>query len=225
MLTAAEIRANFPLFAGISGAEWPAFAQQIRLRAARFARDELIFRAGSAATQLGLVAQGRVQVEQTDYWGRSGLMAVLQPGDMFGEAFAVSGTALTVSVRALDAAEVLLADVAPLLGGAGDSPALATARRNLLAVLARKNLALAMRLEHMGQRRLREKLLSYFSRQASLAGGQAFCLPLNRQQLADYLAVDRSALCRELARMQRDGLMTLRGRRVTLHAGNLTEGL
>lgn len=224
MLTDAEIRANFPLFAGISGAEWPLFAQQIRLRTARFARDELIFRAGSAA-QLGLVAQGRVQVEQTDYWGRSGLMAVLQPGDMFGEAFAVSGTALTVSVRALDAAEVLLADVAPLLGGAGDSPALTAARRNLLAVLARKNLALATRLEHMSQRRLREKLLSYFSRQASLAGGQAFCLPLNRQQLADYLAVDRSALCRELARMQRDGLMALRGRRVTLHAGSLAEGL
>ena len=211
----------FPLFAGVVAEDWPALARQLRLRAVHLARGEVLLRAGTATAQLGLLAQGRVQVEQTDYWGRASLMAVVRPGDMFGEAFALTGAALTVSARALEPSEVILADVTPLLTGA-DSPALATAARNLLSLLARKNLALTARLTHMSQRRLREKLLSYLSQQAGMARDSAFRLPLDRQQLADYLAVDRSALCRELGRMQQEGLLTLRGRCVTLHAEPLT---
>lgn len=79
--------------------------------------------------------------------------------------------------------------------------------RNLLTIMARKNLMLTRKIDHMSQRTIREKVMAYLSCEAERWGNEAFEIPFNRQQLADYLAVDRSALSAELSRMQKDGLI------------------
>ena len=86
----------------------------------------------------------------------------------------------------------------------------------LLGLMARKNLMLNRKIGHLSQRTTRAKVLSYLSHQAEQAGSSQFSIPLNRQELADYLSVDRSALSHELSKMQRDGLLTFRKNRFTL---------
>ena len=88
--------------------------------------------------------------------------------------------------------------------------------QNVKRLLAAKNVALTMKIEHISMRTTREKLLSYLSAQALRAGDSAFQLPLNRQELADYLCVDRSAMCAALSRLKRDGLIDYNGRGVRL---------
>ena len=79
--------------------------------------------------------------------------------------------------------------------------------KNLLSVLARKSLMLSRKMEHTSKRTTREKLLSYLSEQAVLAGSNSFAIPFNRQELADYLFVDRSAMSAELSRMKKEGIL------------------
>ena len=79
--------------------------------------------------------------------------------------------------------------------------------RNLLSVLALHNLKMNEKLTHVTQRTLREKLLSYLSSESARAGAASFEIPFNRQQLADYLSADRSALSAELSRMRGEGLI------------------
>ena len=79
--------------------------------------------------------------------------------------------------------------------------------QNLLAELAEKNLLQNEKLTHMGQRTTRGKLMSYLSAEAQRLGRYEFDIPFSRQQLADYLAVERSGLSLELGKMQKDGLL------------------
>ena len=79
--------------------------------------------------------------------------------------------------------------------------------RNLLSISAQKNLNLSRKIFHTSPKSIRGRLLSYLSYQAVRSGSQSFVIPFNRQQLADYLNVDRSALSNELSKMQRDGLL------------------
>ena len=66
------------------------------------------------------------------------------------------------------------------------------------------------KVEHMSQRTLRDKVLSYLSSQAMITGSREFTIPYNRQQLAEYLSVDRSALSSELGKMKKEGILEFR---------------
>ena len=80
----------------------------------------------------------------------------------------------------------------------------------MLRISAQKNLNMSSRMMHTASKSLRERLLSYLSEQALERGSAHFTIPFNRQQLADYLAVNRSAMSNELSKMQEEGLITYR---------------
>ena len=88
---------------------------------------------------------------------------------------------------------------------------------NLLAVCAEKNLLLSQRILHTAPKGIRARLLSYFSACVQRTGRYSFDIPYNRQQLADYLSVDRSAMCSELSRMQREGLLSYHKNHFSVH--------
>lgn len=79
--------------------------------------------------------------------------------------------------------------------------------KNLLQISAQKNLTLSRRMLHTSSKFIRGRLLSYFSQERLRHGSLQFTIPFNRQQLADYLGVDRSALSNELSKMRRDGIL------------------
>lgn len=201
-----------PLFTGISREELVPLLQCLQARTASFEKGDFLLLAGETTEALGVVLEGRALVVQEDFWGSRNLLDALTAGDCFGETFACSpGTPLTVSVAAETAVTVLYLNVQRVLSVCPESCGHHTRMvRNLLGELARKNVAFAEKLTHLGQRTTRAKLISYLSAQSRRAGGGEFDIPFTRQQLADYLCVDRSGLSQELGRLRDEGLLTFR---------------
>lgn len=198
------------LFTGVGKDEIGPVLTCLGAKTGAFAKDEYILRNGSRSDSLGLLLSGSALVIQEDFWGNRNLMGRVWPGQIFAEAFACSpGAELSVGVVAGEACEVMWLDVGRLMT---TCPSACTHHakmiRNLLAELARKNLRLNEKLTHMGKRTTREKLLSYLSSQAQKHGCSEFDIPFTRQQLADYLSVDRSAMSSELGRLRGDGMLT-----------------
>ena len=189
-----------PLFRGATSEEITAMLPCLGASPRRFARGERILRAGEPTRYMGLVLTGSVLVEHTDLQGAVTLLGRAEPGELFAEAYACAS-----------ACEVLFLDARRIL-----TQCTSTCEhhsriiRNLVGTLAHKNLALSRRSLHTGPRTIRARLLSYLGEQARRAGSRSFTIPFDRQQLADYLNVERSALSNELSKMQRDGLLTCR---------------
>lgn len=197
-----------PLFAGISEEGVDQVLACLSARPRHFDKQAMLLRAGDAPV-MGIVLAGSVHILQEDFWGNRSLLGRAGPGDLFAEAFACAGVLrLPVSVEACEPTDVLLLDAGRLSAVCPAAcPHHAQMIRNLLRLMAEKNVGLARKVEHMARRTTRDKLLSYLSAEARRSGGSAFSIPFNRQQLADYLAVDRSAMCSELSRLRDEGLL------------------
>ena len=190
-----------PLFRGIPAGELPALLDRAAAREVRFAKGELLLRRGETPRSLGLVLEGGVHIIREDFWGNRSIVGLAGPGEIFAESYALAGKPLAVSVLAATDGRALFLDAGHL------SQRLSA---NLLALLAEKNLMLTEKMRHMARRTTREKLLSYLSAQAARAGGPDFDIPLDRQQLADFLAVDRSAMSAALGKLRDEGVLEFR---------------
>lgn len=196
-----------PLFQGLSPADLDALAAAGLLRQKTFVKHTVIFCAGSRVQEIGVVVQGTVHIENLDLWGTKSILSSISAGQAFAETYAFCGDALMVDAVAAEDCTVLLLS-ARVLSDARVSPAVRdTLLRNLLAVSMRKSLSLSQRIFCTTPKTVRGRLLTYFSAQAAKAGGLEFDVPFNRQQMADYLNLDRSALSKELCKMRDEGLL------------------
>ena len=201
-----------PLFLGASPEEIEAMTACLEAETRTYEKGQMIYRAGDTAAALGLVLRGRVLIVHDDFWGNATVMDSAGAGQIFAETYACTpGEPLMVHVTAAESAEVLFLRADRLLAverSAG--PAQGTLVRNLLALSAQKNLTLSRKIFHTAPKTIRGRLLSYLSDQAVRAGSRSFTIPFDRQQLADYLGVERSALSHELGKMRREGLLRFR---------------
>ena len=151
-------------------------------------------------------------MRQEDFWGNQNILSSLHPGDCFAETFAcLPGAVLNVDVAASQPCEALFLETQGLLtGGLSAHAGGARFLQNFLVNLAGKNLRLNEKITHMGQRSTRAKVLSYLSACARRQGGAEFDIAFSRQQLADYLSMDRSGLSAELCHLRDEGLLEFR---------------
>ena len=177
-----------PLFWDIEEAELPELLEALDAHSRRYQKGEIIMPEGEKTDSLGLVMSGSVLIVQDDFWGNRNIMARITQGGIFAESFACTGEKLTVGAEAESECEIMLVG-------------------NLISELARKNLNFNSKLGHMGKRTTREKLMSYLSTQAMKSGKNEFDIPFDRQQLADYLCVDRSAMSAQLCALRDDGVL------------------
>ena len=198
-----------PLFAGISSKELETLLQCLQGGKKEYKRGETVFCRGEPVFSMGLVLRGSVSIIQEDYWGNRQIMARIEEGELFGESYAcLEGEPLMVDAIADRDAEILFLNMKKVLEPCQSACSFHNRLiRNLLSILAAKNLTLTQKIDHMGKRTIREKVLAYLSFQSEKRGERTFAIPFNRQQLADYLAVDRSALSAELSRMQQEGVI------------------
>lgn len=178
----------------------------------RFSAETVIFRCGEPAEAMGLVLAGGVRIEQMDLWGNRAILDRLDPGQIFAETYAcVPEEPMMVDVVAAEDTTVLLMNADRLLQTCSNTcPHHNRVVKNLLRSLARKNLRLSHRIQHTTPKTIRGRLLAYLAFETARHGSQCFSIPFDRQQLADYLCVDRSALSRELGIMRREGLLEFR---------------
>lgn len=197
------------LFRGAAEAEIREMLQCLGAHTKQYAKGETICRAGDVVESMGLVLSGAVHIENDDVWGNKSILSHVEAGRIFAETYAcIPGEPLMVNVTATEKTEVLFLNTARLLKTCPNSCAHHSILiKNLLQISAQKNLELSRRILHTSSKTIRGRLLSYFSEQAVKGGSLKFTIPFNRQQLADYLGVDRSAMSNELSKMQSDGIL------------------
>ena len=198
-----------PLFSGISEDELTAMLSCLKAEKKDFPKDAFVLRAGDTADSIGLVLAGTVLIVQEDIWGNRNILSKAGPGHTFAAAYACApGSRLNAGVMAETPVTVLFLNVKRVLNVC---PSTCTHHsriiRNLLSELAEKNLRFSEKLAHMGQRTTRSKIMSYLSAEAQRLGTCEFDIPFSRQQLADYLGVERSGLSLALGKMKEDGLL------------------
>jgi len=203
---------NTPLFHGIKENEISHVLSCLGARERTYRKNETIFRAGDTVHEIGLVESGSVNIIVNFYWGSSNIFGHIEKGMIFAENYAaIPGKELICDVVAAEDSEILFLDLTKLLTtcqhGCNYHQRLI---HNLLRISAQKSLDLSSRMMHTAPKSIRDRLLSYLSEQAMINGSTRFTIPFDRQQLADYLGVDRSAMSNELSKMQKDGLISFR---------------
>lgn len=207
-----------PLFDGIAPAEILSMLQCLDARIRPVEKKEPLWNEGDAAGNIGLVLEGAVRIEQTDYFGNRSILGRAGPGELFGESFACAGVAaLPLDVTAAEIGTVMVLDCGRILHTCKNTCAFHQQLIfNLMKIMAQKNMAFHRRFGIVARRTTREKLLAYLSAQAKDAGCASFTIPFDRQQLADHLLVDRSGLSAEIGRLRAEGLLECRKNHFTL---------
>ena len=218
--------ANTMIFQGITPDEIKAMLGCLQAERKTYEKGEMIYRMGDVIPAMGLVLSGRVSIENDDIWGNKSILDTASSGQFFAETYAcVPSEPMMVSVVASEKTEVLLLNVSRILQVCSNNCSHHNKIiHNLLSISARKNLNLSRRIFHTSSKSIRGRLLSYLSYQAMKHGSREFDIPFSRQQLADYLSVDRSALSNELSKMQKEGLLSVNRSHFVL-LENLEDGI
>ena len=207
------------LFSGVSEEELTAMLTCLGARQVDFPKDSFLLRAGERVDSIGLILAGSVLIVQEDIWGNRNILSKLGAGQTYAVSFACApGSAINVSVLAQTEVTVLTMNVGRILTMCPSNCSHhSLVLQNLLGDLAGKNLRLNEKLTHMGQRSTRAKLMSYLSAEAQRQNSLEFDIPFTRQQLADFLAVERSGLSLELGKMRDEGLLDFHKSHFILH--------
>ena len=193
------------LFAGVGTHDIDSMMSCLSAKERNYKKNEFIFHTGDKVTQIGMVLEGTVHMMKEDVWGNVMILGEACPG----EVYACAGVKyLEVGVVAKTDVKVLFLDIQKVLTVCSNGCEFhSKIIRNLLSSIAERTLEMTRKVEHMSQRSLRDKVLSYLSSEAVRAGSKEFTIPFNRQQLAEYLSVDRSALSAELGKMRDEGML------------------
>ena len=200
---------NTPFFQGMTEEEILSVLHCVNATVQQKKKDQYILRVGDRTESMGLVLRGTVLVLQEDLWGHRNIIHRIGPGEYFAEPFAATaGSVLNVSVVADEDSEIMMLNMERFLTTCPHACAHHSRMvRNLVSVMAKRVLDLNDKLTHIAKRSTREKLLSYLSAESMRQGKLAFTIPYDRQQLADYLSVERVAMSVELSKLQKEGLL------------------
>ena len=197
------------LFADISETELSSLFQCLSAQQKIYKKGEIIFAAGSAAELVGIVLSGQVQIVHDDYYGNRTIIAEIDSGQMFGEAYTCANTtALPFSVIAKLDSAILLIDYRKIVTTCNQACVYHNKLvYNMLQIIVDKNLTLNQKIMVLSKRSSREKLLAFLSTQAQKANSSEFNISFTRQDLADFLSLDRSAMSHELSKLREEGIL------------------
>lgn len=203
-----------PLFTGIAEYELPGLLERLEASSKFYKKDETIFLEGAAADAVGIILSGGVHITREDHGGNHSVILRVDAPRLFGEALAFAGTGrFPASVIAVCDSEIMLLSVPKMLDASKDDPRII---QNLLRIIAKKNLLLKEKVALLSLRTTKEKLMAYLSAQAEAQGSRQFTIPYDRQALADYLGVERSAMSAELGKLRAEGRIRFKRSRFEL---------
>lgn len=199
-----------PLFNGLNENELSQLLKCLNPKLKNYQKNETIIKNNDSLHEIGILISGEANIVKYDYWGNSSIITHLYSGEVFGEAYAcIPENEVDINVIATENCQILFLDIFKISTAC---PCACSFHhliiKNLLAMIAKKNIILNKKVDLMAKKTIREKVLAYLSSQALISNSKIFNIPYNRNQLAEYLGVDRSALSSELSKMQKDGLIS-----------------
>ena len=197
------------LFSGVGEEDISSLLSCLGARKKEYKKGEYILREGEHIRDIFILVEGKIHIQKDDYWGNRSILSVISVGEMFGEGYAAPESgALLNDVVAVEDSSVIFFDVKRILTTCSSACCFHNMIvQNMFFAISDKNRRLVQKLGHMSGRTTRAKLISYLSEEAKCQGSSAFTIPFNRQQLADYLCVDRSAMSNELCKMRDEGMI------------------
>ena len=202
-----------PLFAGIDGREISAMMSCLNPKIIEIPKGDPVFLEGDEAGFIGFVLEGAVQIVRDDFYGNRSILSTATQGQLFAEAFACAQSPyMPVSGYATNDSKIVLFSCKKMLTVCTSACRFHNQLvRNLLTVVSQRNLDLSNKIQIMSQKTTREKLMAYLLNQAKLSGKAEFTIPFDRQALADYLGVERSAMSWELSKLRKEGVLETKG--------------
>ncbi len=206
------------MFSGIGEDEIESMLSCLGARLRTYKKGEYVLRQGEHINDITVLVDGSLHIQNDDYWGNRSILGRIAVGEMFGEAYvAPESGALLNDVVALEDSAVIFFDVKRVITTCPSACRFhALVVQNMFFAISEKNRKLVQKLGYMSGRSTRIKLISYLSAEAKKHNSASFTIPFNRQQLADYLSVDRSAMSNELCKMRDDGLIVFSKNAFTL---------
>ena len=207
-----EVLQKIPLFRGMTENEISALLKSLDAKKQNYKKNDLILHAGSKPGVIGIVLSGSVTILSDDIWGNRTILSHVEKGGIFAEAYALlEDVPMLVDVMANEGCSILLLKTKGILSSvvsqnSWDYKFL----RNLLLISSKKNLNLSGRSFHTSPKTIRERVMSYLNTLSLQNDNTEFDIPFDRQQLADYLNLERSALSKELGKMQKEGIIETR---------------
>ncbi len=213
-----DILRECPLFDRIGDESLKEMLGCLNAKERSYKKGDAVFAEGDKAKYLGIVLEGSVQLVRVDYYGNRSIVTNIEPPQLFGEAFACAGLkSLPVDAVAAADTKILLLDAQRIARPCGNAcPCHGQTILNLLHIVAKKNLVLHQKIEITSKRSTREKLMTYLLLQAKNAKSHTFTVPYDRQELADYLEVDRSGLSAEISKLRNEKVLECRRSTFTL---------
>lgn len=207
------------LFSGVGEEDIVTMLSCLGARLLTFRKGEYVLRQGERLNDILVLAEGSLHIQRDDYWGNRSILGHVGVGEIFGEAYAAPESGVLLNdVVAVEDSSVFFFDVRRVLSTCSSACRFhSMVIQNLFYAISEKNRGLVQKLDYMSRRTTREKLLSYLSEEAGKQNSADIAIPFNRQQLADYLSVDRSAMSNELGRMRDDGLLEFEKNRFRLY--------
>lgn len=197
------------MFAGIGEEDIASMLSCLGARLYNYKKGEYVLRQGEHLSDITVLVEGNLHIQKDDYWGNRSILGQIAAGEMFGEAYvAPESGALLNDVVAIEDSTVIFFDVKRIITTCPTACRFhSLVVQNMFFAISEKNRKLVQKLGHMSKRSTREKLISYLSEEAKRQNSANFVIPFNRQQLADFLSVDRSAMSNELCKMRDEGLI------------------
>lgn len=207
-----------PLFQCIQPEDLEGMLKCLNARETSFDKNEFIMSSDDTLHLIGVVLDGSVEMINEDSFGKKSILTVIDIGGVFGETYACAQEKhRTIAFQAHTRCTVLLLDYQRVLHSCTVTCIFHHRLiENMVMLIASKNLELIEKVEIISQPSVRKKILAYLMRMAQAVGKQTFTVPLSRSEMAEYLCIDRSAMTRELSRMQEEGVLVFHKREFTL---------
>ncbi len=198
------------LFSGVGDDEITSMLDCLCARLCTYKKGEYVLRQGEHIGDIIVLAKGKLHIQKDDYWGNRSILGEISIGEMFGEAYvAPESCTLINDVVAIEDSAAIFFDVRRIITTCPSACRFhSIVVQNMFFAISEKNRKLVQKLEHISKRSTREKLISYLSEESKRQNNSSFTISFNRQQLADFLSVDRSAMSNELCKMRDEGLIT-----------------
>ena len=197
------------LFSGVGEEEIGAMLNCLQAKLCTYKKGEYVLRQGEHLDKILVLVGGKLHIQRDDYWGNRSIINMVSIGEMFGEAYVApeSGTLMN-DVLAVENSAVIFFDIKRIITVCSAACRFhSMVVQNLFFAISDKNRKLVQKLTFMTKRTTREKLIAYLSEESKRQNSSEFSIPFNRQQLADYLSVDRSAMSNELCKIRDEGLI------------------
>lgn len=196
------------LLCGINASEVHSLLNCLNAKIIEFDKNEIVVHEGNLLSKFGLVVEGELQLVQYDYFGNKNILSTIGPLQIFGEAFSYSGLKMPFTVECSLKTVVILFN-SDKISTPCENCCIFHRRliNNLLKIISEKNILLTQKIECISKRTTREKILAYLSIEAVKKENNEFSINLDRQRLADYLGVERSAMSAEISKLRKENII------------------